>query len=79
LKRNKVKSVRELHNDILLIEELEKHSTLIGLTGIKDTDKPRIEDTLSAMSSSGIQTIICTGDSINSTKNFSKKVGLIAE
>jgi hypothetical protein len=39
LKRHKVKSIRELHSDIELITELEKHSTVIGLTGIKDTLK----------------------------------------
>lgn len=42
LKRHKVKSIRDLHSDIDLITELEKHSTVIGITGIKDTLKDGI-------------------------------------
>jgi magnesium-transporting ATPase (P-type) len=54
LKRLKVNSRRELQNDVELINEFEKHSTLIGLTGIKDTLKSGVKETLRQLKKSGI-------------------------
>ena len=54
LKRLKVNSSRELQNNIELIDEFERHSTLIGLTGIKDTPKSGVKETLRQLKKSGI-------------------------
>ena len=50
-----------------LIEQLESNSTLLGLVGIEDRPKDNIKEKIYEFHKFvGIQTIVCTGDSLES-------------
>jgi len=60
-----------------IIQQLEIGSCLLAIAGIEDEPKPKIKETIQQFEEAGIQTIIVTGDSLQSTSMFARKIGLI--
>lgn len=52
-------------------------SGLLGIAGIEDEAKPKIKETIQHFQEAGIQTMIVTGDSLDSTTMFANQIGLI--
>ena len=57
-----------------LIEHLESNSTLLGIVGIEDRPKDNIKEKIYQFQKfEGIQTIVCTGDSLESAMLQSRR------
>jgi magnesium-transporting ATPase (P-type) len=72
MEKKKVNNINDLANEHILIGELSKKSTLLGAAGIQNKGKERITETFKEFKKAGVQTIICTSDSLDYTKYFAQ-------
>ena len=70
MKENKVNRLEDLSKEVDLINELSRNSTLNGVAGIESSGRPYITETFKEFKKAGVQAVICTSDSLDSTKYF---------
>ena len=77
LAENNVDNIQDLQDENILINKLVKNSTINGIAGIDNVARQRITETFKEFRRAGTQAIICTSDSLGSTKYFASQIGLI--
>lgn len=68
--KDQVDKIEDLRDERILINKLTQNSTINGIAGIESIARQRITETFKEFKKAGVQAIICTSDSLGSTKYF---------
>ena len=63
-------NIEDLKDERILINKLTQNSTINGIAGIDNVSRERITETFKEFKRAGVHAIICTSDSLDSTKYF---------
>ena len=67
---------KELDNSNILLNDLEKNLTFIGLTGMIDPPRPEVKDSINLCKSAGITPVMITGDHKNTAFAIASELGI---
>ncbi|MFT8313678.1 MAG: calcium-translocating P-type ATPase, PMCA-type [Clostridium sp.] len=67
---------KELDNDTISLDNIEKDLVFIGLVGMIDPPRLEVKDSISTCKHSGIKTIMITGDHKNTAFAIAKELGI---